>query len=99
MQFYVNERKADQVYFTAPTLVAVDYMIKNHRVRVEGFDYGLFMGWALAGKDVRARAFIDGKLLPPFSARIYSKRRPVWLPRRITIREWNMALVASNLKC
>lgn len=93
MQVFVNERKADQVYYTAPTLVTVDYLIKGHPVRLEGFDYGLPMGWASAGKDVRPRAYIDGTLLPPFSGMIYSNRRPVWLPKGITIQAWNQALI------
>lgn len=95
MQIYVNERKADQVYLTAPTLVTVNYMVKGHHVRLEGYDYGLFMGWSSAGKDLRHRAFINGNLLPPFSALIYRNRRPPWLPKGITIKAWNGALIAS----
>lgn len=93
MQLYVDIKKADQVYYTAPTLVTVDYLIKGHPVRLEGFDYGLPMGWASAGQDVRPRVHLDGNVLPPFDAVVYTNRRPKWLPKGITIAEWNEALI------
>ena len=93
MQIDVNQNKADNVYYNAPTLVTVDYQIKGHPVRLEGFDYGAPMGWASAGKDVRPRTYINGNLLPPFSGVIYTNRRPVWLPKGITIQAWNQALI------
>jgi hypothetical protein len=93
MQFFVNINKANQVYHTAPTIETVRYQVGKYAVRLESFDYGLPMGWASAGNDIRARTFIDDALLPPFEALIWERRRPGWLPKDITLNAWTAPLL------
>jgi hypothetical protein len=93
MQFFVNENKANQVFHTAPTIETVWYQIGKYAVRLESFDYGLPMGWASAGKDVRVRVFLENTLLPPFHGLIWSRRRPDWLPKELTVDGWNAPLL------
>ena len=93
MQFFVNIANANQVYCTAPTIDTVWYQIGKYAVRLESFDYGLPMGWASAGKDVRVRVFLENTLLPPFEALIWERRRPGWLPKDLTLSAWNAPLL------
>ena len=92
MQFMVNRNKALQVFNTAPSLEVVTYQLRGHAVKLESFDYGLPMGWAKAGQDIRFRVYLDGNPLPPFHGLIWDKFRPAWLPKGITVAAWNDAL-------
>jgi hypothetical protein len=39
------------------------------------------------------RVFLDNTLLPPFHGLIWSRRRPGWLPKEITVDGWNAPLL------
>ena len=89
---YVNRLKAETVFNTAPALGKAYCQIGSHAIRLEGYDYGFYMGWFPAGQDIRARVFIDHQPLPPFTGHIFQNRRPAWLPKGITIKLWNVTL-------
>ena len=92
MQFLIDEDKAHEVFHNAPTLQVVTYELAGHIIKLEKFDYGVPMGWAKHGQDVRARVFIDDIPLPPFQGLIWDRYRTKWLPKCITVTQWNDAL-------
>ena len=92
MQFLVNENKANLVFHNAPTLQVVTYQLAGRTIRLESFDYGLLMGWAKEGQDIRARVFIDDTPLPPFHGLVWDRYRPDWLPKSISVKQWNDTL-------
>ena len=91
MQPYVDFKKAHHLQRTAPTIETHTKDLKGHSIMVETYDYGHPMGWSKKGDDVRIRVFLDGELIVPVGTEgiIYERERPDWLPKGITIREWN----------
>lgn len=86
MQFYSNIGLGKQVYSTAPAINSFSGSIKGHSITVETFDFGTPMGW---GEDIRRRAFIDGNIVPLGDVEmvfVWTRKRPDWLPKNITIK-------------
>lgn len=86
MQFYTNIGIGNQVYSTAPAINSFSGSIKGHSITVETFDFGTPMGW---GEEIRRRAFINGILVPMAEVEltfIWTRKRPEWLPKNVTIK-------------
>ena len=98
MQLFVDQQLAKHTFTNAPTIKTIKFTVADVPVRIETFDYGTPMGWGndtnvvRKGGDLRHRVFVDGNLVPMFSERIVGRKRPAWLPKKITIYKWNQIL-------
>ena len=93
MQIFVDRDLAQETFANAPTLKRITFNMTDVPIRIETFDYGTPMGWGDYGDgDIRRRVFVDGNLVPMFSEIIVKRKRPTWLPKKITIDKWNQTL-------
>ena len=102
MQIYVNQQLAQHTFIHAPTIKTTTFTVADVPVRIETFDYGTPMGWGdhanvvRKGGDIRRRVFVDGNLIPRFSEQIRERKRPAWLPKKISITAWNQLMQPSK---
>ena len=102
MQIFVNQKLARHTFTNAPTIKTTTFSVADVPVQIETFDYGTPMGWGdhanvvRTGGDIRRRVFVDGNLIPMFREQIRERKRPAWLPKKISITAWNQHLISEG---
>tara|TARA_E500000318_G_scaffold26762_1_gene26800 strand:+ start:391 stop:726 length:336 start_codon:yes stop_codon:yes gene_type:complete len=97
VKYYIDIKSSKYVFDNAETIKTVQKSVNENIVKVELFDYGVVMGWAKAGEDLRKRFYLNGNrvsLNEPYvyadlDGTIYNNRRPSWLPASMKIECWN----------